>query len=339
MRHFMRIFIIIILTVLCYSVLLTLSLFILEKDNEIDIYKLADARRESDYIALQKSYNLYVEKTKNTKQLIIVANTNESKNIAIGNTLYKYANLVQGDISIYYKNLTTGESVIIDGDKEYYMASLYKVILTIFILDQIKNGHLKLTDAVGIPPITVQQALTKIISESNNEYAQSLASQYGWVNIESAMKQELGIDFSFNSDLQTNVKNMGALFEEIALSLRLSDIESAYLLQLLHEQQKTTKLPKYLPPYIYSHNKTGEFNDYSHDAGIFYTAKANYILIFMSKTVNVSGTNEKMAKMAKDVFDSLNEINDSQQTDQQMSATTSAYIASPSSTLTINALK
>ena len=76
----------------------------------------------------------------------------------------------------------------------------------------------------------------------------------------------------------------------------------------MNNQTHLNKLPKYLPKNIITHNKTGEFEDYSHDVGIFYTPKANYVLIFMSKTPSPGTTDEEMAQMSKDIFNALNDI-------------------------------
>lgn len=263
-------------------------------------------KRIQNYETIKHEYEVYRQKTRDLRKITVYSTQSNSVNTKVGDTIYKHVQKIDGDISVYYKNLTTNESIIIDGDKKYYMASFYKVILTLYILDQIKAGKTTFDSLVGDPPISTQQALQKIITESNNEYAESLAKTFGWNNIENAMTQKLGIEFSFGKDLQTTVNNFGTLLEEIALSLRISPADSEYLLRLLKDQEHTSKLPKYLPKNIYSHNKTGEFQDYSHDAGIFYTPKANYILIFMSKTKNPSTTNEEMALMSKDVYELLN---------------------------------
>lgn len=214
---------------------------------------------------------------------------------------------IKGDLSIYYKNLTTGETVILNGEKKYYMASLYKIIVTLYVLEREKHGELSLQEKVGSPAATLDTALTRVITESNNEYAQAIARKYGWDNIEQYIKPRFGIDFSFKSDLSSNIKTMGALFEIISEAIKLSDTESRYLLQLLNHQTRLNKLPKYLPKNIYSHNKTGEFEQYSHDAGLFYTPRANYILIFMSKTGSPDATNEQMALMSRDIYHALND--------------------------------
>lgn len=243
---------------------------------------------------------------KNLRQITVLGASTDSKNVKVGNIIYSHANNTTGDLSVYYKNLTTDEAVIVDGERKYYMASLYKVILTLYILDEIEKGSIDLSDKIGTGSATIEKAMEKIITESNNEYAQALGEDFGWKEIEKYMKQKLGIDFTFTNKLEITIKNLGILFEDIARALKVTDDESNYLLQLLKDQKKTSKLPKYLPKNIYSHNKTGEFEEFSHDAGIFYTPRGNYILIFMSKTKNPAATNEKMAIMSKEIFELLN---------------------------------
>lgn len=269
-------------------------------------YKNSVLGLTSEYVGLQQQYQDYKKQTKNLRQLNILAKSQDSKTNQIAEIINTYGAKVNGDLSIYYKNLTNGESIVVDGDKKYYMASLYKVILTIFILDEIKNGKITLNTKIGTSSATLETGMNKIITESNNEYAQLLGQKYGWRTIETAMKKKLGIDFTFNEDLEINVKNIGLLFENIALSLKITDDQSNYLLNLLKNQKKISKLPIYLPSNIYVHNKTGEFENYSHDAGIFYTPKANYILIFMSNTTNPALTNKQMSLMSREIYESLN---------------------------------
>ncbi|MEK7534701.1 MAG: serine hydrolase [Patescibacteria group bacterium] len=297
----------VIVTAITVIIVIAFYYLIYDRTEQLQQYKKAILGIKDDYARLKQQYGSYKEQTKNLRQLVILAKDPDSKNIEIAGIIYDYANKVNGDLSIYYKNLTTNESIVVDGDRKYYMASLYKVILTIFILDEIKNGKITLDAKIGTSSATLETGLSKIITESNNEYAQLLAKKYGWKETEEAMKRKLGIDFTFNENLEINIKNVGLLFENIALTIKLTDSQSSYLLNLLKNQKKISKLPKYLPSNIYSHNKTGELEEYSHDAGIFYTPKANYILVFMSKTQNPSATNEQMAQMSKAIYELLNE--------------------------------
>lgn len=305
----MRIFLIVLLTVSGIYLILIIGYVIYENNASLRAYKRQIFGLRSDYLKLKSEYEEY--KSKNTRQISITSNDNNSTHAHVGEIINTYSNTVNGDISVYFKNLATSESVVVDEDRKYYMASLYKIILTLYILEQIKDNKVSLSSRVGTSSATINFALNKIITESNNEYAQFLAGHYGWFKIEDVMKQKLGIDFSFNQKLETNIKNIGALLENVALALKVTDSESNYLLNLMKDQKKTSKLPKYLPENIYSHNKTGEFEGYSHDAGIFYTPKANYILIFMSKTKNPGATNEHMALMSRDIYQTLNESSQS----------------------------
>ncbi len=265
---------------------------------------------KASYKKLEQQYNALRTNTKNLKQVTVVANSKNSNNNAVADAINNAVKNIDGSSSVYFKNLTTGESVVVNGDQTYYMASLYKVILTLFILDKVEQGETTFdatvtTDASN--SATLATALDKIITESNNEYAQSLAESYGWDTIESTMSGKLGMSFHFDKNLSTTVTDMGALFEDITLSLRVNDTESKYLLTLLGDQTKLSKLPKYLPKNILSHNKTGEYEDYSHDAAIFYTPKANYILIAMTKSQDTENSNEQMAQMSLAIYKALNE--------------------------------
>jgi len=303
MKKFFKVFV----TIITVITVIVFYYLIYDRTEQLQQYKKAILGIKDDYAKLKQQYGSYKEQTKNLRQLIILAKDPDSKNIQIAGIIYDYAKKVNGDLSVYYKNLTTNESIVVDQDRKYYMASLYKVILTIFILDEIKNGKITLDTKIGTSSATLGTGLNKIITESNNEYAQLLAQKYGWKEIGEAMRQKLGIDFTFSENLQINIKNVALLFEDIAVSIKVSDDQSSYLLNLLSNQKKISKLPKYLPPNIYAHNKTGEFENYSHDAGVFYTPKANYILVYMSKTQDVGLTNEQMSLMSKDIYELLNE--------------------------------
>lgn len=293
--------------------LLLIPLFIFfsaKIEQTITNYKNQMLGVQTNYKKLQEQYSSLQKNTKNLKQVIVITNSKNSKNVAIADTIDASVKKIDGTASVYFKNLTTNESVIVNGDQTYYMASLYKVILTLFILDKVQLGQTTLDTKIkldGSNSATLAVALDKIITESNNEYAQNLAESYGWETIEKTMSEKLGISFHFDKNLSTTATNIGVLFEDIALSLSVNEKESKYLLNLLGGQTKLSKLPKYLPKNVLSHNKTGEYKEYSHDAGIFYTPKANYVLVFMSKTKDPNETNETMAKMSKEIYEALNE--------------------------------
>lgn len=288
-------------------VIATLSFFLYKNTQELENYKKRISESLTNYMKLQQKYE-DLSKSKELRQMIVFTNASDSdsKNIQIADIINEYAKKIDGDLSIFYKNLTTDESVVVEGDKKYYMASLYKVILGLFLLGEVEKGNIALDSPVGTSSATLSTMLEKIITESNNEYSEQLGDEFGWKKIEVEVKEKLGIEFSLGKDLEISVENIGILFRNIALARNIRDSERDYMLRLLKDQKIRNKLPKYLPASVRAHNKTGELDNYSHDAGIFYTPKANYILVFMSKTEDTDDTNEQMALMSKEIYEELN---------------------------------
>lgn len=56
----------------------------------------------------------------------------------------------QGHVALYAKNLATGESVSLDGDRPVQTASVIKLPLMLQAFEQVKAGKLKLADLVGL---------------------------------------------------------------------------------------------------------------------------------------------------------------------------------------------
>lgn len=287
--------------------ILTLSALSLYQQIQVYSYqkRASELMKKNQQLAIEQS--VFKNKISTFQEVYGASSSPREKTDRIEEIIKKYDKKTNGDLSVFYKNLTNNETYILNGEKKYYMASLYKVIVTLYILEREKNGELALSQKVGSPSATLETALNRIITESNNEYAQAIAAKYGWEEIESYIEKRFAINFSFKGDLSSDVMTIGALFQIISEAIKLSDTESKYLLGLLNHQTRLNKLPKYLPKHIYSHNKTGEFEQYSHDAGLFYTPKANYILIFMSKSKTPEATNEQMAKMSKEIYDVLNQ--------------------------------
>jgi len=287
--------------------ILTLSALTVYQQFQVHSYqkKSDELIKQNKQLAIEKS--MFNNKINTFQEVYGASDSPLLKTDRIRNSIKTHTRKINGDVSVYYKNLTSGQSYVLNGQKEYTMASLYKIILTLYVLERIKSGELSLSQRVGSPSATLDTALTRIITESNNEYAEAIGAKYGWENIEQYIEERFSVQFSFRGELRSHILTMGTLLQVISEAIKLSDAESKYFLELLNQQTRLSKLPKYLPKHIYSHNKTGELDQYSHDAGLFYTPKANYILIFMSKSKSPGATNEQMAKMSKEIYDILNE--------------------------------
>ena len=53
-------------------------------------------------------------------------------------------NQVDGDVGIYIKSLNEEEEIVINGDKQFITASVFKIFLAVKFLQQVDNGMHKL---------------------------------------------------------------------------------------------------------------------------------------------------------------------------------------------------
>ena len=87
----------------------------------------------------------------------------------------------------------------------------------------------------------------------------------------------------------------------------LADKEtSAKLLDLLNRQKLNNKLPRHLPSGTVIAHKTGELGRVSHDAGIVYTDKGEYIIVVLTESSAPLGAEERIADISKNVYTYFN---------------------------------
>lgn len=74
------------------------------------------------------------------------------------------------------------------------------------------------------------------------------------------------------------------------------------MMALLKNQKKNIKLSKYLPQDTVVAHKTGELGGLSHDGGIVFTKKGDYIIVVLSQTASSLSADEKIADISKAVY-------------------------------------
>jgi beta-lactamase class A len=106
-----------------------------------------------------------------------------------------------GDISIYMKNLPTGDEIALDSDSVYETFSVIKLAIAAELMHQVESGRLSLSDRIttkaaderlpsgvlyalepGLNP-TVKDLLTLMIIISDNEATDLLADKVGRANV------------------------------------------------------------------------------------------------------------------------------------------------------------
>lgn len=231
------------------------------------------------------------------------------------------------NFGIVIKNLKTGERYYFNEDKTFETASLYKLWIMATAFSQIQNGKLKETDILskdvkelnkdfniasdsadlteGTITWPVQNAIEQMIIISDNYSALLLTEKIGLSNVAVFLKNNGFVLSKVGTDNSNPISTASdiALFWEKLYNRQLANKKyTDKMLDLLKNQRLGEKIPKNLPQDTVIAHKTGELGDISHDTGIVYTQKGDYIIIVMSKTEDFAKANQKIAEISKEVF-------------------------------------
>lgn len=235
----------------------------------------------------------------------------------------------KGSYGIAIKNLKTDEEYYSNPRKRFDAASLYKLWVMAETFEQIQNGKLKESDILNedaeklsekfnidlklleLEPtkepvsLSVNDALTKMINISDNYAALLLASKIRLSNIASFLKIN-----GFNESTVGSNKNLPAttahdillFFEKLYNKQLIDDKYANLMLQLLKTQRLNAKIPKYLPKDVVVAHKTGELDEYTHDAGIVYAPNGDYIIVVLSKSDSPDFAENRISNVSEAVY-------------------------------------
>jgi len=233
----------------------------------------------------------------------------------------------QGSYGIVILNLKTGENYSLNQHVSYNSASLYKLWVMAEAYRQIRDGLLKEDEILsgnyemlnadfnvdpntaefktGTISMSVSDALNKMITISDNYAAFLLTLRIKLTNITSFLRAN-----GFNeSATGTNVDNptttafdTAFFFERLYKKQLINEEYSNKMLDLLKAQKLNDKIPKYLPSNVLIAHKTGELDDYTHDAGIVYMPNGDYIIVVLSKSDNTDLAKERISNVSESVY-------------------------------------
>lgn len=240
-------------------------------------------------------------------------------------------NSLEGTIGTYgvvVKNLKTSESYYSNEHRVFEPGSLYKVWIMAAAFDQIKNGELDgdeiLSEDIsvlnekfniasedaemteGTIALSVKDALEQMITISHNYAALLLTEKIKLSNVALFLKENafdestVGINGASPTSTPSNI----ALFFEKLYKGELADLTyTQKMLDLLKKQTLNEKLPKYLPKDVVVAHKTGEIDYLTHDAGIVFSDKGDYIIVVMSESTFPPGAEDRIAGVSKAVYE------------------------------------
>lgn len=232
-----------------------------------------------------------------------------------------------GTYAVYIKNLKTRERYYLDEQRKFDTASMYKLFVLATAFSQIQQGKFSESDVLsqdiailnkkfniatesaelteGTITLPVGVAMERMITISDNYSALLLSEKVRIANINSFLQENSlsgskmgGVDTS----PVTSAYDTGLFFEKLYKGELIDKNYSDKMLGLLKNQKKNGKLPKYLPQGLVFAHKTGELGGLSHDGGIVYTQKGDYIIVVFSLTSSQVLADEKIANISKAVY-------------------------------------
>ncbi|MBI2617291.1 serine hydrolase [Candidatus Gottesmanbacteria bacterium] len=244
-------------------------------------------------------------------------------------TLFQIIEEVLGESKETYgvviKNLKTGESYSLNEQKKFESASLYKLWVMAVVFEQIQTGKLKEEEVLrrdvqslnevfhiasesaelteGIVAFSVKDAVEKMITISHNYAALLLSEKVRIANVKTFLKANGFTSSSFGEPPVTTPQDIASFFEKLYKDQLINSHYSERMMELLKNQKLDNKLPKYLPENIVVAHKTGELGSFTHDAGIVFGTKSDYILVILSESNSPQGAEERIALLSKAVYE------------------------------------
>lgn len=216
----------------------------------------------------------------------------------------------------------TGESIAVNADDRFTIASLYKLFVLWKIQAEIEAGHLTdqtpltLTkendqsdmDGSKLGPygstITVDEARRLMITQSNNTAAWVLATWVGWNNLNAYLSAH-----GFTSTWEeTTPREVARFFQGIAnrsLDPALKQSDYTLMLNLLKHQQIPTPLSLGLPPDAVFAHKTGHLDKVDHDAGLLFMPDGRVFAIAVLTTGDNAEGQALMGDVARIISEQL----------------------------------
>jgi beta-lactamase class A len=239
--------------------------------------------------------------------------------------VHKRMGELRGIFGVAIKNLETGEGVLMNADRAFPSASLFKLTVMWEAYRQHEAGRLNFNDVLVVTdsaarldlgtlevpvgtPVTVGWALDRMITRSDNTMATLLAEKVGWPNVNNTM-QELGLRETrqVSDRLTTSPRDLLHLLELLALGRGPSTSASTEMVQLLLDQKVNDRLPAQLPRDVPVAHKTGNLDGVVHDAGIVYSPNAAYVIVLLSEeTPDVRQVAQAEAALSRAVYDYFN---------------------------------
>lgn len=257
----------------------------------------------------------------------------------------------KGNYSLAFKDLQTGEEILINEHRMFHAASTMKTPVMIEVFKQARAGKFSLQDSVPIKtefksivdstfslsPIndsettlydinktTIADLTKKMIVSSSNLATNILIDLVGAKNVTQSMRDLGAKDIQVLRGVEDGKAFRAGLNNKVTaydLMLIFSAITTeTEMIQILLDQQFNTIIPAKLPADVKVAHKTGWITGLNHDSGIVMLPNGKkYVLVILSDSVEDEETSiENMATASKMIYDHVSLTDDTDRADTNL---------------------
>ncbi len=275
-----------------------------------------------NYFSKNKSKTIVIEKNI-TKPL--------PSNLSLDQVVQSALQGTKGDYGVVVKNLNNNEVYNLNEHEFFEAGSLYKLWVMATVFQKIQRGELKEDDILtediqvlnekfnidsntaelteGRITLSVAGALKQMVTISHNYAALLLAEKVGLSSVDKFLKDNNFSESRIGTNGEspfTSASDISLFFEKLYKGQLADEQYTKEMIDLLKNQQLNDKLPKYLPEGVTIAHKTGEIDYLSHDGGIVYSPKGDYIIIVLTKSDIPTAANDRISQISKNVYDYFN---------------------------------
>lgn len=200
--------------------------------------------------------------------------------------LRDYVNEAPVTVGVMLVDLQTGDFVGENDAVVFESASMYKLFVAYETYRRIDLGIHSMSDTIPTEAgnQTIEHCLEITITVSDNPCGRALRELVR-ANVEPlpSLAQAGFVGTSLVNDYPTtSASDIALLFEKLHKGTDLKPDSNQDFLDNLSAQTVNDRIPAGLPAGLQIAHKTGDLEGYSHDGGIIYSPKGDYILVIMS---------------------------------------------------------
>lgn len=233
--------------------------------------------------------------------------------------LQAYLSQVGGSYGVYLEEVGSGRSLGLGQDSRLEAASVIKLPLALYLLSQVDQGQIHLSDEVTLQEgdfmggtgvlrssahpgdqYSYQELLADLIQQSDNTAWQALLRTLGAVNVD-AYAASVGAKDCRQEDDDCTAREAGSLLSQLARGGLLSPASTQRLLVLLESTAFNDRINRYLGGVTVAH-KIGNDGDVVNDCGLVFAPTTTFALCLFTETDDPAIGTQVIADVARAAY-------------------------------------